>query len=134
MSATPDKCFFLTTEIVLEVQDAAIAGFGGSLGLRDRALLESAVAAPQATFGGESVYTDLIEIGAAYLFDLCRNHPFIDGNKRVGHAAMETFLVLNGWEIHESVDEQEAMILRTAAGSTTLASFTEWLKARIRER
>lgn len=82
MSASPDNCFHLTVELMREIHAETIARFGGSDSLRDRALLESAVAAPQASSGGRSPYQDLTEVAAAYLYYLCRNHPFIDGNKR----------------------------------------------------
>ena len=80
MSASPADCVYLTVEIVLEIHGEVLAAFGGSAGIRDRGLLESAVAAPQATFGGESPFSDLVELAAAYLFYLCPNHPFVDGN------------------------------------------------------
>jgi death-on-curing protein len=98
MSRVPNDCFHLTVEIVLEIHAEAIAEFGGSDGVRDMALLESAVAAPQATCGGGSPYADLAEVAAAYLFYLCRNHPFIDGNKRAALGACLVFLRLNGIE------------------------------------
>ena len=82
MSSSANDCFHLTVEIVQEIHAEAIGRFGGSKGLRDLTLLESAVAAPQASFGGKSPYADLVEVAGAYLFYLCRNHPFIDGNKR----------------------------------------------------
>jgi len=96
MSVTPETCFHLTVAIVREIHAAAIAQFGGSDGVRDLALLESAVAAPQASYGGQSVYADVIEIAAAYLFYPCRNHPFLDGNKRTALGACIVFLRLNG--------------------------------------
>lgn len=125
---------FLTVDEILELHRLVIRQSGGSQGVRDAGMIESAAAQPQMTFDGVDLYPDVVSKAAALGFALVCNHPFIDGNKRVGHAAMETFLVLNGWEIHESVDEQESLILRTAAGSTSLAAFTEWLKARVRER
>ena len=75
MSGTPEVCFHLTVGMVAEIHAEAIARFGGSDGIRDMALLESAVAAQQATFGGKSPYQDMAELAAAYLFYLCRNHP-----------------------------------------------------------
>ena len=96
MRARPENCFHLTVEIVREIQ--AIAKFGGSDGVREMALLESAVAAPQASLGGKSPYRDLTEVAAAYLFYLCRNHPFVDGNKRAALGACIVFLRLNGIE------------------------------------
>ena len=98
MSATPNNCFHLTVEIVREIHEGAIGQFGGADGVRDLALLESAVAAPQASLGGRSPYKDIAEMAAAYLFFLCKNHAFIDGNKRAALGACIVFLRLNGIE------------------------------------
>ena len=95
MSATPNNCFHLTVEMVREIHAEAIARFGGSDGVREAALLESAVAAPQASFGGKSPYKDLAEVAAAYLFYICRNHAFIDGNKRAALGACIVFLFIS---------------------------------------
>lgn len=103
-------------------------------GLRDGNALESAIAQPLMTFGGEDLYPTLLEKAAALGFSLIGNHPFVDGNKRVGHAAMETFLFLNGFEIEASVDEQEEVILRVAEGTLDRAGFTEWLRVYVRAR
>src|SRR5438093_13579406 len=115
MSATPDDCFHLTTEIVQEIHAEAIKRFGGSEGVRDMALLESAVAAPQASFGGKSPYADLAEVAAAYLFYLCRNHPFVDGNKRAALGSCIVFLRLNGIEPKPDDPEWEELTLAVAA-------------------
>ena len=104
-------------EIVREIHAEAIARFGGSDGVRDIALLESAVAAPQASFGGKSPYRDLAEIAAAYLFYLCRNHPFIDGNKRAALGSCIVFLRLNGVEPRPDGPKWEELVLAIAAGS-----------------
>ena len=104
-------------EIVREIHAEAIARFGGSDGVRDIALLESAVAAPQASFGGKSPYRDLAEIAAAYLFYLCRNHPFIDGNKRAALGSCIVFLRLNGVEPTPDGPKWEELVLAIAAGS-----------------
>ena len=117
MSATPESCFHLTVEIVREIHAEAIARFGGSDGVRDSALLESAVAAPQASFGGKSPYRDLAEVAAAYLYYLCRNHPFIDGNKRAALGSCIVFLRLNGIEPTPDGPEWEELVLSIAAGS-----------------
>jgi len=93
--------------------------------------LESALAQPHMTFGGEDLYPTLIEKAAALSFSLIKNHPFVDGNKRIGHAALETFLLLNGQEIEATVDEQEAIILGLAAGELDRSSFLEWLRSRL---
>lgn len=118
MKVTPENCCHLTVEIVREIHAAAIAGFGGSDGVRDMALLESAVAAPQATFGGQSPYKDVSEVAAAYLFYLCRNHPFIDGNKRAALGACLVFLRLNGVEPDPDGPEWEELTL--AVGSSAI--------------
>jgi death on curing protein len=86
----------LTAAAALEIHGEVLRAHGGRPGLRDAALLESAVAAPQATFEGEPLIADLVEIAAAYLFYLCRNHPFVDGNKRTALATCLVFLAANG--------------------------------------
>ena len=123
---------YLEVDEVLRLHSFAIFRAGGSLGLRDAALLESAVAQPQMTFGGRDLYASLVEKAAAIGFSLASNHAFVDGNKRVGHAAMETFLVLNGKQIVASVDGQEATIAAVAAGELDREAFTGWLSAKVR--
>jgi len=115
MRTGPGNCFHLTVEIVREIHAAAIANFGGSDGLREPALLESAVAAPRATYGGRSPYADLAEIAAAYLFYICRNHPFIDGNKRAALGACLVFLRLNGVEPEADGPAWEQLTMDVAA-------------------
>ena len=83
---------FLTLDDVIEIHGEMIARYGGSDGIRDKGLLESAVATPQASFGGDYVHTDVFEMAAAYLFHIVKNHPFIDGNKRTGAMAAFVFL------------------------------------------
>jgi len=115
VSATPENCFHLTVEIVREIHQTAIRDFGGSDGIRENALLESAVAAPQATFGGKAIYASLSEIAAAYLYYLCKNHPFLDGNKRTALGACLVFLRLNGVETKPDGPEWEQLVLDVAA-------------------
>jgi death-on-curing protein len=129
VSGTPENCFHLTVDIVEEIHAEALRQFGGSEGLRDAALLESAVAAPQATFGGNSPYVDLVEVAAAYLFYLCRNHPFIDGNKRVALGACLVFLRLNGLEPKPDGPEWEALVLDVAASRLDRPDTTARLRA-----
>jgi len=117
VTASPDDCFHLNVEIVREIHAEALARFGGSGGVRDTALLESAVAAPQASCGGKSPYADVEEVAAAYLFYLCRNHPFLDGNKRVALGACLVFLRLNGIKPQPDGPEWEALALDVAAGA-----------------
>ncbi|HUG12978.1 MAG TPA: type II toxin-antitoxin system death-on-curing family toxin [Opitutaceae bacterium] len=134
MSATPDNCFFLTVALVREVHAEAIASFGGSDGLRDEALLESAVAAPQATFGGVSVYASMEEVAAAYLFYICRNHPFIDGNKRAALGACVLFLRLNNIETTPDGPDWEVLTLDVAASRLNRDQTTARLKALLAPR
>jgi death-on-curing protein len=89
---------FLTLDEVMDIHRDQIERYGGTLGVRDAALLESALAAPQSGFGEQHLHDDLFEMASAYLFHLVQNHPFLDGNKRVGTAAALTFLELNGVE------------------------------------
>ncbi len=115
MSPVPDDCLHLTVEIVLEIHAEALARFGGTDGTRDVALLESAVAAPQASFGGRSPFTDLVDVAAAYLFYICRNHPFVDGNKRAALGACLVFLRLNGIEPSADGPAWEELTIDVAA-------------------
>ncbi len=116
MNSDPNRCLHLTVEIVEEIHTAAITQFGGSDGLRDRAMLESAVAAPQASFGGVSPFKDIIEVSAACLYYLCGNHPFVDGNKRVALGSCLVFLRLNGYEPAPDSEDWETLTLAVAAG------------------
>jgi len=93
--------------------------------------LESALAQPQMTFGGAELYPTLIDKAAALGYALIKNHPFLDGNKRTGHAIMEVFLVLNGHEIRATVDEQEHVMLQVAASEIDREEFTTWLRAHV---
>lgn len=122
---------YLTIAEVLCLHRMVIAESGGSAGLRDPGSLESAVAQPQAAFGGTELYPRLTEKATAPCFSLVLNHPFVDGNKRVGHAAMETFLLLNGYRVSGTVDEQQALILSLASGSLTREGLLQWLEAHI---
>jgi death-on-curing protein len=119
---------FLTLEEVFTLQARALAETGGRPGVRDAGAVEAAVAQPQMTFGGEDIYPTLAEKAAALGFSLIKNHAFVDGNKRIGHAAMETFLVLNGYELSGDVDEQEHIILSVAASEMQREEFTDWVR------
>src|SRR5262245_51747912 len=124
---------YLTLEEVLELHRLALEQSGGLGGVRDLGGLDSALAQPQMTFGGQELYPELADKAAALGFSLVCNHPFVDGNKRVGHAAMETFLVLNGWELAADVDEQEQVVLRLAAGGLTREEFTAWVRSHLQQ-
>jgi len=105
---------------------------GGTAGVRDLGSLESAIAQPMMTFGEEDLYPTLVDKAVALEFSMVMNHPFVDGNKRTGHAAMETFLVMNDLEIFAPVDEQELVILSLAAGSLDRGDFSKWLESRVK--
>jgi death on curing protein len=107
---------FLSLDEVLEIHEQQIERYGGSAGLRDPAGLESAVATPQATFGGEFLHPSIPAMAAAYLFHLCQNHAFIDGNKRVGANAAITFLLMNNWDTPFGEEELVALVLSVASG------------------
>ena len=122
---------YLTLNEVLEVHRQVMAQSGGAEGLMHLAALESALAQPQMTFGGEELYPTVVDKAAALGYALIKNHPFLDGNKRTGHAAMEVFLVLNGYEIRATVDEQEHVILQVAASEIDREEFTAWLRTHV---
>lgn len=119
---------YLTLVEVLDLHRRIIEQSAGAMGIRDLGLLESAIAQPRMTFGSEDLYSTVIDKAVALGFSIIMNHPFVDGNKRTGHAAMETFLILNGLEISASVDEQEQVILALASGVVGRETFTEWLQ------
>ena len=120
--------------MVKEIHSAVLAAFGGLEGIRDIGLRESAVAAPQATFGGESPYADVVEVAAAYLFYLCRNHPFLDGNKRVGMTSAIVFLRLNGIEPAPDSNDWEALMLDVASSRLDRDQTTARLKKLLKSR
>ncbi|MFT5881766.1 MAG: death-on-curing protein [Crocinitomicaceae bacterium] len=121
----------LSTEAVLAIHEQVLAAHGGGSGLRDRALLESAVAAPKATFGGKPIISDIIEIAAAYLFYLCKNHPFVDGNKRTALASCLVFLSENE-RLENSrldLDTWENFVLNVASSGLDRSSTTIQLRS-----
>ena len=120
----------LTVEEVLEIHLIVLAHSGGSEGLRDRGLLESAVAQPQATFDGVYLYVTLFDKAAALGFSLSKNHPFADGNKRVAAASVGYFLRQNGWVLVAAQPEVEMYFLGIADGSLTRNDLADWLKVR----
>ena len=128
MSPTPDDCFHLTVDVVREIHREALRSFGGLAGVRDEALLASAVLSPQSSFGGKSPYTDLVDVAAAYLFYICRNHPFLDGNKRTAMMAAIVFLRLNGIEPAPDSKQWEKLMLDVAASKIDRQETTERLR------
>ncbi|MEI8259440.1 MAG: type II toxin-antitoxin system death-on-curing family toxin [Deltaproteobacteria bacterium] len=125
------KVRFLGLEDVLALHADQIERYGGSSGVRNLALLESAVAAPEASFGGEYLHATLPEMAAAYLFHLAQNHAFVDGNKRVAAAAMVMFVYLNDRELECDDDDLVELTLSIASGRRTKAEAAVFLAARM---
>jgi death-on-curing protein len=119
---------FLDIEDVLELHALQLARYGGADGVRDRGLLESALAQPQATFDGEFVHPDLFAMASAYLFHVVQNHPFVDGNKRTGLLAALVFLDLNGISITDGSPGLYDLTLGVAEGRVTKAAVAETLQ------
>lgn len=124
----------LLKEQVIELHRRVVELSGGGRGIRDEAGLETAWAQPLLTFDGLDLYPTLVEKAAALGHSLIANHPFVDGNKRIGHAALEVLLVLNGFEIQAGIDEQEHIILAVASGQMKRQEFIEWVSAHVMER
>ncbi len=125
---------YLTIGEVIALHRAIVASSGGADGLRDLGALESAMAQPKATFDSIDLYPSLAEKAGALGHGLAMNHPFLDGNKRIAHAAMAVVLDLNGWSIDASVDEQERLMLDLASGKVSRLELTDWLTAHVRPR
>ena len=123
---------YLALAEVVELHRRLLEATGGAPGIRDLGALESAIAQPKATFGGVDLYPTLVEKAAALGLSLVQDHPFVDGNKRVGHAAMETFLVLNGAEVDAQVGDQERVMFDLAAGRIDRSPLTDWLRQHLR--
>jgi len=123
---------YLTLGEVVDLHRRLLQVTSGASGIRDFGALESAIAQPKATFGGVDLYPTIIEKAAALAVSLVQGHPFVDGNKRVGHAAMETFLVLNGTEIDAPVGDQERLMLDLAAGRIGRNHLIDWLRQHLK--
>lgn len=134
MSATPDECVHIGSDVVREIHAEAIKLFGGLKGVRDENLLASAVLTPQSSFGGKSPYADIIEIAAAYLFYICKNHPFLDGNKRTAMMAAIVFLRLNGIEPLPDSAKWEKLMLDVAASQLDRDQTTTCLRKLLRRQ
>jgi len=122
---------YLTLGEVVELHRLVLTVTAGAPGIRDLGALESAVVQPRASFGGTDLHRSLIEKTAALGFALAQGHPFVDGNKRVAHAAMATFLLLDGGEIRATIDEQERLMLNLASGRLSRAELTAWLRQHV---
>lgn len=124
--------FFLTLDEVLAIHAEQIERYGGLRGMRDQGLLASALAMPEASFAGEFLHASIHEMAAAYLFHLCKNHAFLDGNKRTALASCLAFLWLNDLEVVADPDEIAELVLGVAAGEVTKAEVAVYLAARAR--
>jgi death-on-curing protein len=125
---------YLSLEQVLDLHRRQLRLFGGAPGLRDRGALDSAVARPQMTFGGEDLYPEIEDKAAALMHSLVMNHPFVDGNKRVGAHACVLLLMANGVEPTFSPAELTAITLATARGEVRAEALSIWLRQRTRRR
>jgi death-on-curing protein len=123
---------YLALAEVVDLHRRLLEATGGAAGIRDLGALESSLAQSRMTLAGRDVYPTLAEKAAALCFSLVGNHPFVDGNKRVGHAAMETFVVLNGAEIDACLDEQERVMLDLAAGRVDRGQLADWLRQHLK--
>ena len=119
---------FLSVDDVLLLHADQIDSFGGSQGVRDEGLLESALAQPQAGFGGELLHPTIHEQAAAYFYHLAMNHPFIDGNKRTAFAAMDSFLRLNGYSLNLTDEQAYNLVMQVAQGNMNKGELAAFLK------
>jgi death on curing protein len=125
---------FISKAAIFEIHRRQIRAFGGTDGIRDEGLLASALAQPEATFGGEFLHPSLEAQAAAYLFHLAMNHPFLDGNKRTAFAAMATFLKINGYRLNLSEDEAYDLVLQVVEGKINKDSLATFLAQNIQPK
>lgn len=122
------KIKFITVTRVLAIHSYAVKRFGGSQGIRDLGLIESAVARPQSGFGGEYLYKDIFDMAAALLQSLLKNHPFVDGNKRTALFSTGVFLRLNGWKLQNTHKSEVEFAIRVDNSNLSLEEIYAWLK------
>jgi len=120
---------FLDLERVLQIHRSMIERYGGEEGIRDAGLLHSAVAMPQASYGGQYLHADLFEMAAAYLCHIVQNHPFLDGNKRTGAAAAVVFLAMNGVSVKAEEEGLVAITLNIASGEAGKREAADFLRS-----
>ena len=119
---------FLPEELVTIIHSDLLQRYGGKAGLRDVALLQSALAQPKVTVGRKFVHKSVFDKAAAYGFHLCKNHPFIDGNKRVAFVLMDLFLQRNGWEIAANEQDAYSLMIDLSSGNVSKTELSSWLK------
>ncbi len=122
------KPTFLTLDEIVAIHRDQLARYGGGEGVRDWSLLQSAIAMPAVGFGGQYAHANLCEMAAAYLFHLVQNHPFVDGNKRVGAVAADVFLALNGVRLTAGQDAYADLVLSVACGETLKAAVAQFFR------
>ena len=120
---------FISLSFVLKIHQRQIKQFGGTLGLRDEGLLESALAQPQASFAGQLLHPTIAEQASAYLYHLAKNHPFIDGNKRTALATMDTFLRINGHSLALTNTQVYELVINVAQGKMSKSELAEFLES-----
>ena len=123
-----DSAVFLTLDEAIDVHMDLVSRYGGHPGIRDTDLLLSALAMPQASFGGEFLHRDIFEAAAAYAFHICNNRPFVDGNKRTGFMTAMAFLEFNGHEFAATEVEAVLQTLALAAGALDEKGYAAWLR------
>ena len=123
---------FLRLSEVLEIHQDQVTRYGGAAGIRDIELLKSALGMPSATYGGQFLHTDIYEMAAAYLFHLVKNHPFVDGNKRVGAVTALIFLYLNGFDFDAPENDLAEMVLAVARGDIDKADVAVFIRRHTR--
>lgn len=121
---------FLDMDRVLRIHRSLIETYGGNAGVRDAGLLHSAIAMPQASFGGEYLHVGLFEMAAAYLYHLVQNHPFLDGNKRTGAATVIILLAMNDLEVDADEDGLVELTLSVACGNSGKPEIAEFFRSR----
>ena len=119
---------FIPNRIVSTIHSDLLQRYGGRPGLRDPGLLDSALAQPKMTVGGKFLHKTLFDKAAAYGFHVCKNHPFVDGNKRVAFVLMDIFLQKNGWEIIANEEDAYTTMMSLASGKLSKARLSKWLK------
>jgi death-on-curing protein len=119
---------FIPDEVVLTIHTDLLQRYGGRAGIREKSLLESAVAQPKMTFGGKYVHKTLFDKAVAYGYHICMNHPFVDGNKRVAFILMDIFLQKNGYEIAADEEQVYSIMMALASGKISKTQLSAWLK------